>query len=148
MALQTETSSSSTSDNIISSPPLILAFVAVAGLGFAIAIFICWRRWRPSQFSQEVIIRPTLESPKIWDLWSPLPSASIAPTWKGIQPMVVTRWHSPYSVDTASYRRLMLRSHQPQPRRLQVAVLIVLPLPNASDEILEYSIGSCSVICE
>ncbi|KAJ7063091.1 hypothetical protein C8F01DRAFT_1250674 [Mycena amicta] len=176
MALQTETHSPSSSStetssdssdslSLSSSPPLIIALLAVA-VGVAIALVICWKRFtqRRAQPLEDYTI--TIEPPKIWDVWCPLPREDAA-QWKCIQPLSAIPWNStptiPYrsfSAEALAHRLRRFRPgrlrHRPpeapgpvpkasELARVQVALIIAMPEPPEvvpdEQKPFEYSLG-------
>ncbi|KAF7304703.1 hypothetical protein MKEN_01184400 [Mycena kentingensis (nom. inval.)] len=177
MALQTETPSptpqSRNGFTLADSPPLILAFLAVAILGLSMAGFIVYRRWvAPRQpwaatnGETRDYILPT-ELPKMYQLWGPASQDGVTPiSWKTIQPLSATIDagfapsipHTPQAalLPTQTLRR---RLHLPEPAklsespprsaRLRIAVAIAMPAADFSEpeqgHLLEYSVGLCEM---
>ncbi|KAJ7102806.1 hypothetical protein C8R44DRAFT_808571 [Mycena epipterygia] len=112
MALQTEVHSStptpsstasapdpstSSAGGLTASPPLILAFIAVGLFAVAMIAFFGWSRMTVGRrhWVDPDAVRPGFgETPKLWDVWTPLGQPDAA-EWKHIQVSRVRRSETP-----------------------------------------------------
>ncbi|KAJ7847754.1 hypothetical protein B0H14DRAFT_3675154 [Mycena olivaceomarginata] len=158
----TTTTNSDSSDSgfsLSSSPPLIIAFLAVGVFAISMVTFFGWRRMTAGRVW--IVPAPTVsigETPKLWDIWSPRERPHRATEWHNIQPLAATVWdeypppapanngpprhHSLVAAALAHLRWRYRRrgsqdgtaleeklNHDPLVR-LQVAVTIAMPCPD------------------
>ncbi|KAJ7315015.1 hypothetical protein DFH08DRAFT_425317 [Mycena albidolilacea] len=155
----TDSGSSDSGFSLSSSPPLIIAFLAVGVFAISMVTFFGWRRMTAGRVW--AVPAPTVsigETPKLWDIWSPRERPHCAAEWYNIQPLAAAVWdespppasanngpprHHSLVAAAVAHLRGRYRRHGSQDGtalgekmnhdplvRLQVAVTIAMPCPD------------------